>query len=107
MTDKYLELANSPLGKKLFAAVGLPDPVPLRREDPSQPHKLWGQVLLGASEGSVFAQSMDDVITAAGADVCLAHMLSPVPLLFAALSRTTCPPRDQSFLPVRLHIRYL
>ena len=27
MSDKYLEVANSSLGKKLFSAVGLPDPV--------------------------------------------------------------------------------
>ena len=91
MTDKYLELANSPLGKKLFSAVGLPDPVPLRREDPSQPHKLWGQVLLGASEGSVFAQSMDGFITAAGADVCHESMQNTGCLLYTSPS-----PRDRT-----------
>jgi 3-oxoacyl-[acyl-carrier protein] reductase len=55
MSDTYLELANSALGKKLFSAMGLPEPVTLRREDPEQPHILSGKVLLGASLGSLFA----------------------------------------------------
>ena len=58
MSDKYLEVANSSLGKKLFSAVGLPDPVPLKREDSAEPHKLNGQILLGSSDGAVFAKSI-------------------------------------------------
>ena len=38
MSDTYLELANSTLGKKLFSAMGLPEPVSLVREDPKEPH---------------------------------------------------------------------
>jgi 3-oxoacyl-[acyl-carrier protein] reductase len=107
MSDKYLELANSPLGKKLFAAVGLPDPVPLRREDPSQPHKLWGQVLLGASEGSVFAQSMDGFITAAGADVCHESMQSTGHLLFDASGITSAQQSEQLYRFFNQHIKSL
>ena len=59
MSDKYLEIANSALGKKLFSAMGLPEPVALDREDPQQPHKLSGQVLLGSSEGGLFADQID------------------------------------------------
>lgn len=55
MSDTYLELANSALGKKLFSAMGLPEPVTLVREDPEQPHILRGKVLLGASSRAVFA----------------------------------------------------
>ena len=58
MSDKYLELANSNLGKKLFSAMGLPEPVSLVRENPDAPHQLVGQVLTGASHGSAF----DDAI---------------------------------------------
>ena len=107
MTDKYLELANSPLGKKLFSAVGLPDPVPLRREDPSQPHKLWGQVLLGASEGSVFAQSMDGFITAAGADVCHESMQNTGHLLFDASGITNAQQSEQLYRFFNEHIKSL
>lgn len=58
MSDTYLELANSALGKKLFSAMGLPEPVALVREDPEQPHKLSGQVLLGASLGALFTDQI-------------------------------------------------
>lgn len=58
MSDTYLELANSALGKKLFSAMGLPEPLALVREDPEQPHKLSGQVLLGASLGALFADQI-------------------------------------------------
>lgn len=64
MSDTYLELANSALGKKLFAAIGLPEPVPLDREDPAQPHQLAGKVLLGASEGAVFASQIEGFLGA-------------------------------------------
>ena len=83
MSDKYLELANSTLGKAVFAAVGLPDPVPLQREDPNQPHELRGQVLLGASDGAIFAETIGSFITIAGAEVCriLASYYSMLPAL--------------------------
>ncbi len=51
MSDKYLEIANSPLGKKIFNAVGLPDPVPLRREDPQQAHNLRWSSAIGRESG--------------------------------------------------------
>lgn len=62
MSDKYLEIANSALGKKLFSAMGLPEPVALDREDPQQPHKLSGQVLLGSSEGGLFADQIEQLL---------------------------------------------
>ena len=62
MSDTYLELANSALGKKLFSAMGLPEPVALVREDPKQPHKLSGQVLLGSSLGALFSDQIDSFL---------------------------------------------
>ena len=59
MSDTYLELANSALGKKLFSAMGLPEPVALVRENPEKPHHLSGKVLLGASLGSLFGGSIE------------------------------------------------
>ena len=58
MSDTYLELANSNLGKKLFSAMGLPEPVSLVREDPKEPHKLSGQVLWGNSHGAAFYHTL-------------------------------------------------
>ena len=58
MSDTYLELANSALGKTLFSAMGLPEPVTLVREDPEQPHNLTGKVLVGASLGCLFADQI-------------------------------------------------
>lgn len=69
MSDTYLELANSTLGKKLFAAMGLPEPVVLDREDPTQPHVLSGQVLIGCAEGSRFADQVKDFLQAAEVQV--------------------------------------
>jgi 3-oxoacyl-[acyl-carrier protein] reductase len=62
MSDTYLELANSALGKKLFSAMGLPEPVTLRRENPELPHHLSGQVLVGASLGAVFADQIGSLL---------------------------------------------
>jgi 3-oxoacyl-[acyl-carrier protein] reductase len=62
MSDTYLELANSALGKKLFSAMGLPEPVALDREDPEQPHKLIGKVLLGKAKGALFGDQIGDFL---------------------------------------------
>ena len=81
MSDKYLEIANSTLGKKIFTAIGLPDPVPLRREDAQQPHTLAGPVLMGASQGALFASSIGAFIETAGVELCdqlsLIHISEP------------------------------
>ncbi len=84
MSDKYLEIANSTIGKKLLAAVGLPDPVSLLREDAEQPHKLTGQILLGSSQDAVFAKSISAFVTAAGAALCNDSMEGSGHLIFDA-----------------------
>jgi len=58
MSDTYLELANSALGKKLFSAMGLPEPVALVREDSQHAHNLSGQVLIEGSLGALFTDSV-------------------------------------------------
>ncbi len=37
MTDSYLGFANSPIGSRLAAALGLPQPLPLERFKSGQP----------------------------------------------------------------------
>lgn len=69
MTDRYLSIINSPLGKTLGSKVGLPQPAVLRRHvlgEPSMP----GPVLVGsvASNGSGI-EGLSTVLADAGLDV--------------------------------------
>jgi 3-oxoacyl-[acyl-carrier protein] reductase len=97
MSDTYLELANSPLGKKLFAAIGLPEPVPLDREDPAQPHKLGGQVLLGASEGAAFANRIEGFLSTTEAQLCTEAMEGRGHLIYDASGITTAEQSEQLY----------
>jgi 3-oxoacyl-[acyl-carrier protein] reductase len=105
MSDKYLEVANSSLGKKLFSAVGLPDPVPLKREDSAKPHKLNGQVLLGSSDGAVFAKSIMSVIDAAGVEVCSDSLEKNGHLVFDASGIVNAQQSEQLYQFFNRHIR--
>jgi len=51
MTDSYLNFANSPMGSRIAAALGLPRPVVLERFHAHQP-VMEGDVLVGASAGA-------------------------------------------------------
>ncbi len=67
MTDKYLNLVNSPIGAKVASTVGLPRPAVLRRfrsGDPIVP----GPVLIGSTAGKAPA-ALTKIVTAAGAEV--------------------------------------
>ena len=55
MGDKYLELANSKLGKTLLSTIGLPEPVTLQRQGFDSPHKFSRKVLMESSSGAVFS----------------------------------------------------
>ena len=70
MSDKYLELANSGLGKKLFSAMGLPEPVALVRENSVTPHKLTGQLLRGGSHGAAFDDEIGQCLQETELQVC-------------------------------------
>ncbi|MCW2494813.1 3-oxoacyl-ACP reductase [Jatrophihabitans sp.] len=67
MSDRYLNLVNSPLGSAVATRVGLPKPAVLRRYKSGDPI-LPGPVLIGATTGRVKA-SLIKLVTAAGADV--------------------------------------
>ena len=51
MTDSYLNFANSPMGSRIAAALGLPRPVVLERFHAHQP-VMEGDVLVGATAGA-------------------------------------------------------
>ena len=107
MSDKYLELANSTIGKKIFAAVGLPDPVPLTRENPRQPHKLSGDLLLGTSDGAAFATTMNSFVAAAGVNVQSESLPDSGNLLFDASGITNAEQSQQLYHFFNQHIRSL
>lgn len=50
MTDRYTELINTPVGKKIAGALGLPKPVPLKRYSPDEPQITGSLVAIGQSE---------------------------------------------------------
>ena len=70
MGDKYLELANSKIGKSLVSVLGLPKPQILNRESADRPHRLSGNILFAVSTGAIFA----DVINAVIADTDLSSI---------------------------------
>lgn len=67
MTDRYLDFVNSPLGQRLAAALGLPQPVPLRRWQPQAP-EFPGPVVVEAAAGSL-AEPAVRALAALGAAV--------------------------------------
>ena len=105
MSDKYLEVANSSLGKRIFSAVGLPDPVSLTREDSTEPHKLNGQVLLGSSDGAAFAKSIASFIDAAGVEVCSDWLEKNGHLVFDASGIVNAQQSEQLYQFFNRHIR--
>ena len=52
MSDRYLNLVNSPIGAKVASTVGLPRPAVLRRYSSTEPI-VPGPVLLGSTSGQV------------------------------------------------------
>ncbi len=66
MSDRYLHVVNSGLGKTVASRLGLPRPAVLRRYEPGAP-LLPGPLLLGATPGSKL--DLSGALSAAGADV--------------------------------------
>jgi 3-oxoacyl-[acyl-carrier protein] reductase len=66
MSDKYLELINSPFGKNVASRLGLPQPAVLRRYSPDAP-RVPGPVLLGWIGSGV--KGLTEVLSDAGAEV--------------------------------------
>ena len=66
MSDRYQALANSPLGRRVVRAVGLPTPVPLDRHEPGRP-VVSGPVLVGGARGGRLVEPVMDVLRSVGA----------------------------------------
>ena len=59
MSDKYLEFANSKIGRSIVSALGLPKPLRLLREDADNPHYLSGSLLCGTTTGALYSTQID------------------------------------------------
>jgi 3-oxoacyl-[acyl-carrier protein] reductase len=68
MSDRYTQIANSPIGRLIVKNVGLPTPVELERYDPGQP-VISGRVLLGAAPRGRLARPLTSVLAGIGAEV--------------------------------------
>jgi 3-oxoacyl-[acyl-carrier protein] reductase len=66
MSDRYLNLVNSPIGAKVASTVGLPRPAVLRRYQAGDPI-VPGPVLLGSTAGRVPA-ALTKIVKQAGAE---------------------------------------
>ncbi|MGN6190306.1 MAG: 3-oxoacyl-ACP reductase [Conexibacter sp.] len=66
--DKYTQLVNTPIGKRVAKQVGLPKPVPLKRHTPGAP-VVDGKVLVGGAPGGRLAKPIAQVLADVGADV--------------------------------------
>jgi 3-oxoacyl-[acyl-carrier protein] reductase len=64
MSDRYLNLVNSPIGAKVASTVGLPRPAVLRRYSATEPI-VHGPVLLGSTSGQV-GDDLVKIVTGAG-----------------------------------------
>ncbi|MBD3781548.1 MAG: 3-oxoacyl-ACP reductase [Micrococcales bacterium] len=65
-SDGYTSFVNSGVGKKVASALGLPQPVPLRRYAPGRP-LVDGPVLVGGHADTPAVSALRDGLTAAGA----------------------------------------
>jgi 3-oxoacyl-[acyl-carrier protein] reductase len=54
MSDKYLEFANSTIGKSIVSILGLPKPPRLARENADNPHYLSGSLLFESTTGGLY-----------------------------------------------------
>ena len=64
MSDKYLQFANSTIGKSILSILGLPRPPKLAREDTSNAHYLSGDLLCGTSTGALYSTQIKQSLEA-------------------------------------------
>ncbi len=84
MGDKYLELANSKLGKTLLSTVGLPEPVALQRQAFDSLHRLSLKVLMASSSGAVFSDSVRAALEATQVELVSDDSAEKCSLIFDA-----------------------
>jgi 3-oxoacyl-[acyl-carrier protein] reductase len=64
MSDKYLEFANSTIGKSIVSILGLPKPPRLARENADKPHYLSGRLLFESTTGGLYATQVKQSLEA-------------------------------------------
>ena len=107
MADFYLDIANSGLGKKVFSALGLPEPVALTRENTQTPHRLSGRVLLGCSQQGYFVDNIADLLKGSGVEVARDSVEGAGHLIFDASGISTAAESTQLYAFFHQHIKLL
>ncbi len=69
MSDLYLKLVNTPVGKTAAQTLGLPAPVPLRRLKRVDQPFIEGDVLTGAATGGKAIATLNRILSASPADL--------------------------------------
>jgi 3-oxoacyl-[acyl-carrier protein] reductase len=92
MSDRYLNLVNSPVGSALAARIGLPRPAVLRRYQAGAP-VLPGPALVGSTSGKVPA-SVLRALTAAGVEITDASSESDRVAAVIVDARSVATPAD-------------
>lgn len=69
MSDLYLKLVNTPVGKTAAQTLGLPSPVPLQRLKRVDQPFIEGDVLIGAANGGKAIATLNQVLSASPTDL--------------------------------------
>lgn len=95
MSDRYMQIMQSPMGQKVIASLGLPVPPELERaEGPWQAEGLKGvSVLLGAAAGGSLIETCLKTLNASGADVFVPTTVGGLEGIKSAASANTVPVR--------------
>jgi 3-oxoacyl-[acyl-carrier protein] reductase len=72
MSDRYAQLVNLPVGRRIAGSVGLPIPTPLERYSPGDP-LIDGDVLLGSCAGGRLAAAVAQTLAAADVHTATEH----------------------------------
>lgn len=102
MSDLYLKLVNTPVGKTAAQSLGLPSPIPLKRLKRVDQPFIEGDVLMGAGQGARAIATLGNIVGASPATLHHASGLETLaesskagpkarPLDITGLSDTTFP----------------
>ncbi len=95
MSDRYMQIMQSPVGQRVIASLGLPVPPDLERADgPWQTQGLKGMsVLFGAAAGSSLIQTCLSTLNSSGADVFVPTVSGGLEDIKRSASANTVPVR--------------